>query len=108
MRFEHLSVERRQQFVRAQHEIRQAQAERRTSEIRAHAQARANGGQPVHMNVHTSDSDHFAAGAQRGLADQRGCPPRYGCRQEHGPGSRTDGRYQVAQGQKKSSNNKDR
>ncbi len=54
MRFEHISPERREQFVRATHEIRQAQAERRTTEFKAHAQARANGGQPVHMNVRTS------------------------------------------------------
>jgi hypothetical protein len=51
MRFEHLSAERREQFVRSQHEIRQVQAERRTAEIRANAQARASGGQPVRMNT---------------------------------------------------------
>jgi hypothetical protein len=54
MRFEHISAERREQFVRAQHEIRQAQAERRTTEFKANAQARANGGRPVRMNVHTN------------------------------------------------------
>jgi hypothetical protein len=53
MHFERISNERRGEFVRAQHEMRQAQAERRTAELRAGAQARANGGQPVHMNVHT-------------------------------------------------------
>jgi hypothetical protein len=51
MRFEHLNAERRQQFVVAQHEIRQAQNERRNVEIRASAQARAGGGQPVRMNT---------------------------------------------------------
>ena len=35
-----------------------------TTEFRAHAQARANGGQPVRMNVRTSAVDHLAAGDQ--------------------------------------------
>ncbi len=51
MRFEHLSAERREQFVHAQHELRQVQNERRNLEIRANTQARAGGGgQPVRMN----------------------------------------------------------
>ena len=55
MRFEHINTERREQFVKAQHEIRQVQNDRRNSEIRAGAQARATGGgQPVRMNVRTS------------------------------------------------------
>jgi len=54
MRFEHIDAARREQFVRAQHEIRQVQNDRRDMEIRANSQARANGGQPVRMNVHTS------------------------------------------------------
>ena len=49
MHFERISEERRSQFVRAQHEMRQGEFERRNSEIRANAQARASGGQPVHM-----------------------------------------------------------
>ena len=51
MHFEHLSAERREQFVREQHEIRHVEAERRTADIRAHAEARANGGQPVHATT---------------------------------------------------------
>ena len=54
MRFEHISAERQEQFVSAQHEIRQVQLDRRNSEIQASAQARASGGQPVRMNIHTS------------------------------------------------------
>jgi hypothetical protein len=55
MRFEHINAERRQQFVKAEHEIRQVQYDRRNSEIKAGVQARASGGgQPVRMNVHTS------------------------------------------------------
>jgi len=55
MRFEHISAERREQFVKAQHELRQIQDDRRNMEINANAQARASGGaQPVRMNAHTS------------------------------------------------------
>jgi hypothetical protein len=54
MRFEHIDAVRQEQFVRAQHEIRQVQLDRRNSEIQAHAQARASGGQPVRMDIHTS------------------------------------------------------
>jgi hypothetical protein len=54
MRFEHINAERQEQFVRAQREVRQVQAERRNSEIQASVQARANGGQPVRMNVRTA------------------------------------------------------
>ncbi len=54
MRFEHLSAERQEQFARAQHELRQVQDDRRNLEIKANAEARASGGQPVRMNVHTS------------------------------------------------------
>ena len=54
MRFEHIDVERREQFVKAQHELRQIQDDRRNLEIKASAEARASGGQPVRMNVHTS------------------------------------------------------
>jgi hypothetical protein len=49
MRFERISEERRAQFVRAQHEMRQGEFDRRNSDIRAGAQARASGGQPVRM-----------------------------------------------------------
>jgi hypothetical protein len=51
MRFEHLDAERREQFVKSQHEIRQVQSERRNVEIKANAQARTSGGQPVRMNT---------------------------------------------------------
>ena len=47
-----------------QHEIRQAQADRRTTEFKAHAQARANGGQPVRHERPHQCSDHLAAGDQ--------------------------------------------
>ncbi len=65
MRFERISAERRQQFVESQHEIRQVQYERRNSEIRAGVQARASGGQPVRMAVHSS-----ATAAARPMAGQ--------------------------------------
>jgi hypothetical protein len=52
MHFEHISAERREQFVRAGHEVRQAQVARRTAEFHAGAQARVNGGQPVRANSH--------------------------------------------------------
>jgi hypothetical protein len=73
MRFEHIDAERREQFVRSEHEIRQVQYDRRNSEIHAYAQARANGGQPVRMNVNTSaatTSRQATSGAARAGAVQ--------------------------------------
>ena len=61
MHFEHLSAERREQFVREQHEIRHVEAERRTADIRAHAEARANGGQPVHATTAARQAPNTAA-----------------------------------------------
>ncbi len=52
--FERISDQRRGQIVRDQREMRAVQNDRRNTEIRAGAQARASGGQPVRMNVHTS------------------------------------------------------
>ena len=54
MRFEHIDAHRREEFARNAHEIREVQHERRASEFKAGAQARANGGQPVRMNTHTN------------------------------------------------------
>ena len=68
MRFEHISDERREQFVRDQHEVRQGESERRNAEIRANAQARANGGQPVRM----------AGGAAMAGRPGSRLPPAYG------------------------------
>jgi hypothetical protein len=53
MHYEHIDAHRRDEFVRTQHEIRQVQAERRTTEFKAVAQARTSGGQPVRMNTRT-------------------------------------------------------
>ena len=56
MQFERMDAQRRAQFVNVQHEVQQVQIDRRNQEIKADAQARANGsGQPVRMNVHTSE-----------------------------------------------------
>ncbi len=49
--FERVSPERRQQYVREQHEVRAVQAERRNAEVRAHNE---NGGRPPTRPVHTS------------------------------------------------------
>ena len=52
MHFEHLNAERRQQFVRAEHEIHEIRNERRNQEFKANVQAHSNGGgQPVRMNA---------------------------------------------------------
>ena len=50
MRFEHLDAQRRQQFVRAEHEMREVRNDRYNEEMRAHAR-RNNASQPVRMNA---------------------------------------------------------
>jgi hypothetical protein len=102
MRFEHINAERREQFVKSQHELQQIQNERRNTEFKANAQARASGGnQPVRMNISTSS---MATSRQPTTAGARGAATEQSTAAGGTPSGKTAGSGVAANGRTMTSN----